>query len=150
MQFLLCILDMRQNVHYTLERLPSIKKALIDVDVIYRDIYKFENEFGKYDGPCVVNLDFINFVKNNHITTIFTSSEWLQFVSTETLLQLRKNGVLLSSVLGDDENNYHININYLGIIDVPVSYQQKEYRKYLTFNKNTLRIPISVSMNDSE
>jgi spore maturation protein CgeB len=141
---------MRPNVHYTLERFPSIKRALQYQDVIFLDIYKFEHKFGCFQGPEKLNEKFLNFIYENKITSIFTSSEWLQFISVDTILYLTSNNVIVASVLGDDENNYHININYLGLFTVPVAYQNNEYKKYLFVNPKTARMPISVSMNDSE
>jgi len=146
----LCILDMRPNVHYTLERLPSIKRALNKQDSVYLNIYEFEEKFGCYCGPDKVNQKFLNFVAENKITAIFTSSEWFNFVSADTILRLTNSNVVVASVLGDDENNFHINVNYLGLLTVPVAYQKNEYKKYLTVNPNTRCMPISISMHDSD
>ena len=146
----LCVLDMRENVHYTLERLPSITRALANNNVTYLNIYNFEKEFGDYCGPDRVNQNFVDYLDANNIKTIFTSSEIFNFVSVDTITHLIGKGIVISSVLGDDENNYHININYLGLLTIPVAYQKTEYSKYLTVNPNTYCLPISTSMYGTE
>ena len=147
---ILCILDMRDNVHYTLERLPSITRALIGKNVVYKNIYDFEDEFGSHNGPDRVNQPFVSYVNTNNIRFIFTSSEIFDYISVDTISYLIARGIVLSSVLGDDENNYHININYLGLLTIPVAYQKDEHRRYLTVNPNTYRLPISVSLYGTE
>lgn len=147
---ILCILDMRPNVHYTLERLPSIKRALSGQDVNYLNIYDFKEEFGHFYGPDKVNRTFIDYLDANQVKIIFTSSEIFNFISVDTVALLTKRNIIFSSVLGDDENNYYININYLGLLTIPVAYQKTEYKKYLTVNPNTYRLPISVSLYGTE
>jgi hypothetical protein len=147
---ILCILDMRPNVHYTLERLPSIKRALADKEVIYLNIYDFEGQFGKYRGPDRINQLFVDYIKAKNIDIIFTSSEIFKFISVCTISKLITKGLVISSVLGDDENNYYININYLGLLTVPVAYQKREHEKYLEVNPNTYLLPISASMYGTE
>ena len=68
-----------------------------------------KEKFDCYCGPDKVNQKFLNFVAENKITTIFTSSEWFNFVSADTILRLTNSNVVVASVLGDDENNFHIN-----------------------------------------
>lgn len=141
---------MRPNVHYTLERLPSIKRALSGQDVIYLNIYDFVEEFGNFCGPDKVNQMFVNYLDANQVKIIFTSSEIFNFISVDTVTHLTKKNIIFSSVLGDDENNYHININYLGLLTIPVAYQNTEYKRYLMINPNTYCLPISASMYETD
>ena len=154
MKNILCVLDLTENSHYTLERLPAIYRALEkfgkEIQVTFLDIYKFEELFGPYISCCLPNYKFIEYVQENKIATIFTSSELFEFVSPDTIDYLEKTGVVVSCVLGDDENNFSININYLGLLTIPIGYQKEEVGKYLLVNPNTYLLPIGVSFDNTE
>lgn len=143
------MLDLRANQHYTLERLPAIRNALINKDAVFKCIYQFSNEFGTNNSPSKVNTAFTSYVIKAGFRFIFTSAEFMEFVSVDTILYLENSGVVIAAVLGDDENNYYINLNYLGLFTVPVAYQQNEFIKYKVINENTLIIRIAASFLNS-
>ncbi len=146
---ILCIIDLRDNTHYSLERAPAIKRALKNHDVSYICIYEFVKLFGAIQSANEVNFLFSNYVLSSGIERIFTSSELFEFLSVDTFHYLTQHGVVISCVLGDDENNYDININYLGIATIPIAYQKKQFEKYRLTNPDTYHLPISVSFEDT-
>ena len=147
---ILCIIDLRENTHYSLERAPAIKRALKKNQVSYVCIYEFVKLFGSIQSANEVNFLFSNYVLSNKIERIFTSSELFEFISADTFYYLTQRGVVISCVLGDDENNYDININYLGVITIPIAYQKKQFEGYRLTNLNTYHLPISVSFKDTK
>lgn len=141
---------MRPNVHYTLERLPSIKRALKGSAAVFKNIYTFEDEFDNFESATKINKKFVEYVLSTNFEIIFTAVEWFAYVSVDTVEHLKLHGINIVSMLGDEENNFHININYLGLLSIPLACRTKEYKLYKKVNPNTKLFLEAISFYDSK
>jgi hypothetical protein len=136
------------------DRIPSIKKAISDVEwtVDIVDLYsmlgvhKFmptdlsaREKFLQTANIIQINQNFKELVlkKNPDVLLLGTVDNYRDFLIPDTITSIRENGILVSGILGDDEFNHSQNRFFIGWFDSFVAYVKScvEYYDKLNLSK---------------
>jgi len=136
------------------DRIPSIEKSASELEwnIEVVDLYSLLGEhklkptniedrerFLQSANILEINNSFKEFVfkKKPNVLLLGTVDNYKDFLLASTILEIRKSGIFVSGILGDDEFNHYQNRFFIGWFDSFVAYVKSIVEYYEDFNLST-------------